>query len=89
MMQQMTQQSSQVMMSVPSAAGTTHQALSTEITPAMIEAMNGVTLAGQSSSAKKLKQHDMMDHHEEHPKLKGGPPTTDNNRNQPPGGGGH
>ena len=84
----MAQQSGQVIMSVPPAAGTTQQALPTESTAAMIEALNGVTLTGQSPSAKKVKHHDMMDHHEEHPQLKG-PPTTDNNRNPPPGGGGH
>ena len=88
LMQQMAQQSGQVMMSVPPAAGTTQQALSTEITPAMIEAMNGVTLAAQSPSAKKVKVNDMMDHHDDHPQLQG-PPTTDTNRNLPPGGGGH
>ena len=87
-MQQLAQQSGQVMKSVPPAMGTTQQAVPSVITPAMIEAMNGVTLAGKSPSAKKIKHHDMMDHQDEHPQLQG-PPTTDNNRNPPPGGGGH
>ena len=75
---QVPQQPSQVMTSVPPAAGTPQQTLPTEITAAMIQSLNAVTLAGQSPLAKKQKQHDEMDHHEEHPKLTRGPQTTDN-----------
>ena len=88
LMQQMAQQSRQVIMPVPQAAGTTHQAITTEGTAVMIEALNGVNLTRKSQSAKKLKQYDEMDHHEEYLLLKG-PPTIDNNRNRPLGGGCH
>ena len=75
-------------MPVTPAAGPPQQAMTTEGTAAMIVALNEVNLTGKSKSAKKQKQHDVMDHHPEHPQLTGSP-ATNNNRNQPPGGGGH
>ena len=88
-MQQMAQQQTQqVIIPVPPAAGSQQQGVPTEATAAMISALNDVKLTGTSNSAKKQKQHDVMDHLEEHPQLSGSP-ATGNNRNQPPGGGGH
>ena len=75
-------------MPVTPAAGSPQQPMTPGGTDAMIEALNEVNLTGKSKSAKKQKQHDVMDILEEHPQLSGSP-ATDNNRNQPPGGGGH
>ena len=71
-MQRMAQQQPhQVIMPVPPAAGPPQQAMTPEGTAAMIVALNEVNLTRKSKSAKKQKQHDVMDHHPEHPQLTG------------------